>query len=176
MKRALALAALLCFGVGCSSNQSMTELGGKPSPEIMKSDNIFLKKIAVSNMTEIESSKLALEQSQNTALKTFAQHMIDDHTEAGSRVAALAAEKQAELPTKLDDDHQKLIDDLKAKSPGDFDKAFIDLQVAAHKEAIAFDNDEVDNGSDPDVRKLASHLQNTLNMHLRMAEDLQSSK
>ena len=176
MKRAFALLALFGLGAGCSSNQSMSDLGGKPSAEVMKSDNIFFKKITVANMTEIDSSKIALDQSQDVALKNFAQQMISDHTDAESKVAALAAEKGVELPTKIDDDHQKMIDNLKAKSGTDFNKAYIDLQVAAHKEAIDFDNDEVNNGSDPDVRKLASHLQNTLNMHLRMAEDLQSNK
>jgi len=168
--------SLLLLGVGCSSNQSMTDLGCKPSPEVMKSDNTFFKKITVSNMTEIESSKLALAQSQNPDIKGFAQHMITDHDAASAKVATLAAEKQVELPTKLDDDHQKMIDDLKARTGNDFDKGYIDLQVAAHKETIAFDNDEANNGSDPKIRALASKLQDTLNMHLRMAEELQSSK
>lgn len=171
----LVLLSVLGLAVGCGG-QSMSELGGKSSPEVMKTDNSFFKNVAVGNMTEIESSKIALEKSQDPSLKNFAQMMITDHTDAGSKVAAVAAQKMVELPTKLDDTHQKMIDDLSGKSGTDFNKAYIDLQVAAHKEAIAVANDEVNNGSDPDVRALASKLQIPFNKHLRMAEDLQSSK
>lgn len=171
----LIVLGLLALGMGCGG-QSMSDLGGKNSPEVMKTDNMFFKNITIGNMTEIESSKVALEKSQDPSLKNFAQKMIDDHSEAGSKVAALAAQKQVVLPTKLDDDHQKMIDNLSGKTGTDFNKAYIDLQQAAHKEAISVANNEVDNGSDPDVRALASKLQPKLNMHLRMAEDLQSSR
>jgi len=154
----------------------MTQLGGKPSPEIMKVDNGFFKNITETILTEVQSSQLALAQSQNPTLRSYAQQMITDHSAAHSKVIALAAKKQVELPTELGPDQQSMIDNLKSKSGQDFDKAYIDLQVAAHKRAIQIANDEVLNGSDADVRNLASNIQDSANMHLRVAEDMQGSR
>jgi putative membrane protein len=166
------IASLLLLVGGCG--QSMQDLGGSPSTTLADGDNNYFKTISLSNMTEIDSSKLALTQSQNADVKQFAQHMIDDHTNAANQVAALAAQKGVVLPTQLDSMHQSLIDDLTSKSGSDFDKAYIDLQVKAHNQTIAADQSEANNGLDPQVKQLANSLLDTLKMHLSMAEKLQS--
>ena len=175
-KQAFSIVGVLCFGIGCSSQPTMTQLGGKPSPDIMKIDNRFFKNITEATLTEDQSSQLALAQSQNPSLKKYAQQMIDDHMAGNSRVMEVAAQKQVVVPKDLDPDHQKMIDDLKTKTGTDFDKAYIDLQVSAHQQLIDAATDEQSNGSDPDVRKLASHVQDAANKHLRMAMDLQGSR
>ena len=171
-KRTCIVGGMLLLSVGCAS--SMKDVGGAPSPNLSNGDNDWFKMIALSNMTEIESSRLALTQSQSTYVKNFAQKMIDDHMMAGNEVASLAAEKQVMLPTKLDDKHQTLIDNLKNKSGGDFDKAYEDLQVNAHDMTVDNDQAEANNGADPQVKALASKLLDTLKMHLSMAQKLEN--
>jgi putative membrane protein len=100
--------------------------------------------------------------------------MIDDHRSAEGKVGSLAAEKGVALPSKLDSAHQDMVDDLKTKSGLEFDKAFIDDQVKAHKDTIEADKDEANSGTDPQVRALAGDLLGTLRMHLSMAEKLQN--
>jgi putative membrane protein len=128
--------------------------------------------ITISNETEIQTSRMALSQSQNESVKSFAQNMIDDHTAAEQKVNALAADLGVMLPTKLDDKHQKLVDDLRGKSGPDFDRAYAKLQVDAHKETIAADQSEANSGNDPKVKALAGELLGTLQHHLAMAETL----
>jgi putative membrane protein len=130
--------------------------------------------MAMANMTEIDSSRLALDSSQDSNVKMFAQRMIDDHTQAQQDLSSLAASKAVTLPSHLDATHQKMIDELKEKSGTDFDKAYVDDQIAGHKEAISADQDEANNGNDPQERALADRLLPTLNMHLSMAEKLQN--
>ncbi len=154
----------------------MSQLGGKSSPEIMKVDNGFFKNITENNLVEVESSQLELAQTKNLSLERYAHQMVTDHQASHSKVAALATEKQVDLPTELGPDQQKLIDNLKLKSGEDFDKAYIDLQVGAHQHAVDVATDEVNNGSDPDVRALASNIQDSANRHLREAQELQGSR
>jgi putative membrane protein len=151
----------------------MEDLGGKGNPNLSMKDNDFFKTITVANETEIQSSQLALTQSSSQDVRTFAQRMIDDHRLAEQKVGALAADKAIVLPTKLDSDHQSMIDDLKNKSGADFDQAYVKLQVQAHKDTIAADQDEADNGNDPAVKSLASQMLGTLQHHLQMAQALQ---
>jgi len=166
------IASLLLFVVGCG--QTMQELGGSPSPNLNDGDNGFFKTIAIANKTEIDSSRMALDQSQNSGIRDFAQRMIDDHTAAQNELSTLARQKQVTLPTRLDSEHQSILDDLKSKSSTDFDKAYLDVQVKAHKDTIAADQDEANNGVDPQVKGLAGRLLDTLNMHLSMAQKLQN--
>jgi putative membrane protein len=100
--------------------------------------------------------------------------MIDDHTAAEQKVSSLASKSGVMLPTKLDDNHQKLLDDLRGKSGPDFDQAFAKLQVDAHNETIDADQDEANFGRDPQVKALAGDLLGTLQHHLTMAEDLEN--
>jgi putative membrane protein len=176
LKQTVSTFSVLCFIAGCAKQPTMSDLGGKSSPEIMKVDNGFFKNITENNLVEVQSSQLELAQTQDTSLKRYAQKMVTDHQATNSKVAALAAKKQVDLPTEMGPDQQKMIDNLKLKSGLDFDKAYIDLQVTAHQHAVDLASDEVVNGSDPDVRALASTVQDSANRNLRLAQDLQGSR
>jgi hypothetical protein len=44
---------------------------------------------------------------------------------------------KATLPSALDAEHQKMLDDLKAKSGKDFDQSYDQVQLKAHRDAVA---------------------------------------
>src|SRR6476619_8393879 len=56
----------------------------------------FLAQASSANQFEIQSSQLALQASQNMAVRNYANVIIADHTQLGQRVAALGA--QARVP------------------------------------------------------------------------------
>src|SRR5690349_10548755 len=68
----------------------------------------FVTKASVANEFEIESSKLALEKSQNKKVRDFAQHMIDDHSKAGEELKSTVSDASLDTATvkeTLDDKH-----------------------------------------------------------------------
>jgi putative membrane protein len=172
MLRQFALCLAVMVLAGCS--ESMSQLGGKASPELSTGDNHFFKVVANANDTEVKMSQMALAQSQNAQVRQFAQHMIDDHTQAGKQVQALASQKDVVLPQQLDTIHQDLVDGLRGKTGADFDRAFMSAQVTAHQDTINNVKAEADNGSDQDVKQLAQQLLPKLQDHLRMAQQVQS--
>jgi putative membrane protein len=172
IKHTVVFAAVGIFFAGCS--QSTEQLGGKSSSSLSSMDNDFFKTITISNETEIQSSQLALIQSQTPAIRDFAEKMISDHQAAEKKVATLAGNKGVVLPARIDDMHQKKIDDLRDKSGAAFDKVYADLQVKAHQATIVADRDEANKGDDADVKALANELLPTLQMHLQMAQQMQS--
>ena len=88
----------------------------RPDPAKVTPTATFVQEAVVGNLFEIESSKLALDRSQNAAIKTFAKHMIDDHSAAGVKLAeAVTQAKLARPPLKLDARHQAILDDLAAR-------------------------------------------------------------
>jgi putative membrane protein len=172
LKKTLGVAAILLLVAGCT--ESLTELGGMPSTNLNDGDNAFFKKMALANMAEIDTSKLAIARSDNDKVKAFAQHMIADHSKVSQQLSDLADAKGVILPVELDSRDQTKLDALSSKSGMDFDHSYMDLQVTAHKQAIAADQDEADNGLDPDTKTFAGKMLDTLKAHLSMAEQLQS--
>src|SRR3954466_12551042 len=85
----------------------------------------FVKEVAISDMFEIQSNKLAQDKG-NAADKSFASQMITDHTKTSTELKTLvySGKVKAELPAALDSSHQSKLDKLKDKSGKDFSFGF----------------------------------------------------
>ena len=116
MKRTLILA------VGCGLFASVAF--AQTPPAGVPSAQDFVNKVAVSDMFEIQSSQIALAKQADADTKPFAEKMVQDHQKTSSELKALVegGKVKAKLPTALDSEHQKLLDDLKAKNGKDFDQ------------------------------------------------------
>ena len=89
----------------------------------------FVKKVAVSDMFEIESSKLA-QQKADAESKTFAGKMVTDHGKTSTELKSMvqSGKVKAQLPSALDDEHKKKLDELKAASGQQFDDKYDQMQ------------------------------------------------
>ena len=98
----------------------------------------FVNKVAISDMFEVQASQIALAKQADADTKPFAEKMVTDHQKTSSELKALidGGKVKAKLPTALDSEHQKLLDDLKAKSGKDFDQSYDQAQVKGHKDAV----------------------------------------
>jgi putative membrane protein len=133
----------------------------------------FVKEVAISDMFEIESSKLAQDKG-NAAEKTFASQMITDHTKTSTELKGLvtSGKVKAELPTALDSSHQSKLDKLKSESGKDFSSDYDSIQVSAHKDAVSLFERYAKGGDNPDLKNWAGKTLPTLKHHLEMAENL----
>jgi putative membrane protein len=134
----------------------------------------FVKKVAISDMAEIQSSQLALSRSPDADTKPFAEKMVKDHQQTSSELKTLidSGKVHASLPVALDAEHQKLLDDLKAKQGNQFDQAYDRMQIAAHEQAVALFEDYARNGDNPDLKSWAMKTLPHLQEHLAMAKRL----
>ena len=136
--------------------------------------NEFVTKVAISDMMEIQPSQLALDRQPDADTKPFAQRMITDHQQTSKELKALVegGKVKAPLPTGLDAEHQKKLDELKAKSGKEFDRAYDQMQLQAHEEAVALFSDYARNGDNPDLKAWAAKTLPHLREHLEMAKKL----
>ena len=95
----------------------------------------FVNKVAISDMFEIQSSQLALSKQPDNDTKPFAQRMVTDHQKTSKELKSLVdgGKVKATLPSALDAEHQKMLDDLKAKNGKDFDQSYDQIQVKRTK-------------------------------------------
>ena len=127
-----------------------------------------------SDQFEIQSSQLALQMSQNVAVRNMANLLIADHTRSTQMV--IAAAQSAGLtppPPTLLPPHQAMLDQLRSAGSGpSFDMAFKQLQVQAHQEALALHQNYSANGDVPAPRTVAGQIAPVVQMHLQHAQML----
>ncbi len=133
----------------------------------------FVKQVAISDMFEIESSKLA-QTKGNAAQKAFASQMIADHTKTSTELKGLVSsgKVKAELPTALDNAHQSKLDTLKGESGEGFSSEFDSMQVSAHKDAVSLFERYAKGGDNAALKDWAGKTLPALQHHLQMAEGL----
>ncbi|WIY54020.1 DUF4142 domain-containing protein [Devosia sp. YIM 151766] len=127
---------------------------------------------SVSNMFDIESSNLALEKSRRDDVRAFAEQMVADHTKAGDEMATAAAEEGVMPASQLDQQHQKLLDDLNDLDGEAFDAAYILAQQQAHDDAVALFEGYSTNGAAGPLKEFAAATLPTLQEHQAHARDL----
>ena len=151
-----ALASMMLAGCGAPSTPS------------------FVQTAAMSDMYEVEAGKLAAEKGQADAVKLFGQQMVDAHTKTTEELAGIVKIKniKVDVPTTLDAEHQKLIDDLNSASADSFDKTYSEQQVDAHQEAVDLFKKYAANGDDSDVKQFAEKTLPTIQHHLDEAQKL----
>lgn len=134
----------------------------------------FVTNLAVGNMYELQAAEVAQIKSSNADVKALAAMITRDHTSAGEKLMAAAptAAPDVMVPTALDQRRQGLIDNLNAASADDFDKVYLEQQVAAHNETLTLLNGFSDNTDAPALASLARELIAPVTMHRDRAQAL----
>jgi putative membrane protein len=173
MKKLLLAATALSFVSLAAGAQSIPEKTGMNSAMgIAPKTQDFVTEAAQSDMLEIESSKL-VDMKSDAKDKSFADQMIKDHTQTSTELKGLVGGKvQAALPTSMDKAHQDKLDKLKKVDGKDFVKAYEDMQVSAHKDAVSLFERYAKSGENADLKDWAGKTLPHLQTHLKMAQDL----
>src|SRR5271168_45576 len=75
----------------------------------------FVTRASNSNLFAIEESRLALDRSSDSQVKTFARRLVEDHESAEAELQAAAEGSGAAVPTALDEEHQARLTALLGK-------------------------------------------------------------
>jgi putative membrane protein len=138
----------------------------------------FIEKASISNQFEISSSRLALQNSQNEDVQSFARTMIEDHSQLGDQLKSVISTSSAKLKrpsVSMDSKHQRMLNELNKLSGDDFDKKYVAEQVAGHKEAAHLFDGYAHKGDNVDLKNFAQQNLPTIKEHLQHVEELQSS-
>jgi putative membrane protein len=164
MKSALA-AASLCLAMAAFAQQGSTS----------SADMMFAKKAAIGGMEEVQLGQLAVKNGKSDKVKQFGQRMIDDHSKANDQLKSIAGKDNITLPTQLDAKHQAMVDKMGALQGAAFDKAYMRDMVKDHEMDIADFQKEASGGMNSDLKDFAGSTLPTLQEHLRLAKEGNSS-
>lgn len=135
-------------------------------------DHDFAMKASASGLAEVNLSNLAVTRSQNSAVRQFAQQMVNDHTKANRELIALANRQQIPLAKTMDEKHQKLFEDLSKMDGNKFDHAYMEGMVKDHEEAVKLFDSESKDGKDEALKSWAGKTLPVLKKHLETARDV----
>jgi putative membrane protein len=137
----------------------------------------YLAQAGSSDQFEIQSGQLALQASQNPAVRNFANMIVADHTRSTQMLMAAAqgAGMSPPPPTILPQ-HQALLDQLRSAGSGPaFDQAFQQIQVQAHQQALMLHQNYAAQGDVPALRTVAGQIVPIVQMHLQTAQSLNTA-
>jgi putative membrane protein len=170
--RIVALALAITVGlVGSATAQTSSAPPVPARTPLPPVDQAFVQVASDANAFEVDSSRLALERSQDAEVRTLAQRLIVDHTAQQRALAARAQAAGLAVPTGPGPLVQALLERLRATPAGaDFDWLYLGLQTDAHLQAIAAFLDEAAHGRVAAVRSLARGALGALSAHYEFAK------
>jgi putative membrane protein len=148
-------------------------LDGKPAAATANvSDIVFIKALTFGSRGEVELGKLADSRASAAGVKSFAQRMVKDHSDANGKLASAARAAKVELPKDLDAEHVAAREELSRLKGKDFDLKYIDAQIKDHQKAVQLLIYEIGNGQSSETRRFAVQTLPAVMEHLEMAKSL----
>ena len=132
------------------------------------------------NQIDVEYGEIALKKATNADAKKFAQTMIDDHNAIIQQAVALATKlgvtpKDNAVTQSLLTGATAMKKTLNSKKGKDFDKAYIDNEVAYHEAVIStVKNVLIPQTQNAELKSLLESAMPLLQHHLEMAKMAQS--
>ena len=137
------------------------------------SDTITFAVVAASSsLLEIRSSELAQTKAKRQEAKNFAQQMLTEHQKSYQELKTLLSAKDQSIGTELLPKHQRMYSKLMAEEPKEFDDTYMELQVAAHREAVELFENAARSHQDNELRAFADRTLPHLRMHLETAKKI----
>src|SRR3954469_9167900 len=135
-------------------------------------DAIFVRAIAIGGRAEVIFAQLAEQRTQVTAIRQFAQRMVQDHTKANNRLIELARQAGLPIPEELDQDHRTERTSIEGLSGTAFDNAYIRGQITDHQQAVQLLEFEIVSGQDRALKQFAFETLPIVMQHLTSAQAL----
>lgn len=137
--------------------------------------------VVVANSVDIDAGKLAKSKSSSEEVKAFADRMVIDHTGVNQQAVALVTKlkvtpEESDTSRALKQGGADTLAKLKALKGKEFDKAYIDNEVAYHQTVIdALDKTLIPSAKNEELKALLVKVRPAFIAHLEHAKHMQMS-
>lgn len=156
---------------GTTAETTTTAISQGEAAEILKT----------ANEAEIDLAQAAKHRAENKEVKEFAKSMEDMHKESNKEAKKIF--KKADIDTKNNEmaksmkkDAKEKLADLKKKKGNDFDKAYIENQIAMHEQVLKDLNEKlIPAAQNPEFKAFLETTKAHVEEHLSKAQQIQQS-
>lgn len=155
MKNMIACASLLVLAAACAPMDTQVA-SSMPADATPTTAMPYVAMAGSSDLYEIESSRLALQEAPTPAVKQFAQMMIDHHTRTTQQV--MEAARSAGMtppPPSLLPPQRTMLDQLRPLRGAGFEQMYLQQQRTAHRMALELHQTYARSGDTAQLRQVA---------------------
>jgi putative membrane protein len=140
-------------------------------------DEDFLNRGFVSEMTEIKMSRLAQQKTSNKKIKNYASMILNDHQQIENELKKLSADKKIKLSDSINGGMQTIktaanqLNSSTEDMERNFDLEYVQMMIAGHRNAVNL-FEAGSKSKDPEIRAFAIKYLPMLRMHLSEAQEL----
>jgi len=133
------------------------------------------------NSVDIDTAKMAKQNTSNKAVKEFADTMVRDHTAVNAKATALVKKlgvtpQESDTSRSLRSDGDKKMAELKTMTAAQFDKSYVDNEVSYHEAVLGvLDKTLIPNTKNAELKSLLESARPIFVSHLEHAKKLQAS-
>ncbi len=166
-------AIMLAPLVWVACNDDNNNAGNK---SLNNTDEVFVENAARSNMAEIELGKVAVTKATDSLVKSFAQKMIDDHTQAQNELQGIANDfSGVNWPSDMGQSNTSIKSQLDSADTGfSFDTLYLGTQVRMHQNAQTTYQTATTTTTELRVKSYASKYLPYIQEHLDEADSLKT--
>ena len=154
-------------GEGTAGTQQMT-------------DSQIAMVVMTADTAEVSQAKMATQKAQNKQVKSFANHMMKDHSTNEHQVAQFDKKRkmtpeESQLSQTLTTQAQQTSTQLQGMTGAQFDKAYMDAQVQQHQMVLdALNNQLIPNAQNTQLKDMLEKTAKKVAQHLEMAKKIQA--
>jgi putative membrane protein len=169
--------ALAAIAGGCASGAEQEASNATPRV----TDAQIAAIVVAANAIDAEAGELAAARGSDAAVREFARTMVTDHRAVNEQAGALVTRlgvtpAENDVSKKLRADASAFQAELKAKSGAEFDRAYIEHEVAYHRAVIdALDQLLIPSAGNAELKQTLIAVRPAFLAHLNHAEQIQSS-
>lgn len=131
----------------------------------------FIANAHVECLTQVQLGHMAAEQAADAMIRELALRAIEDYEKATLDIARIAARRKLPVPESLDEEHRRVVDELREKSGKDFDAAYTSrIKDTQPKAIVLFQRGQ--RIKDPEISALASRALSMIESWARRTSSL----
>jgi putative membrane protein len=134
----------------------------------------LIRELINGNLYEVRLGQVAERKAVNAAVKRFAQRMIDDHSKMQNGWTTLASSNGFPITPELDAGDKAKVDQLEQLSGAEFDRAYMNLMIQGHQDAVNRLEGEARTANSAQVRAQLTNYLPVYQQHLSMAQQVGS--
>jgi predicted outer membrane protein len=156
------LVVAIGLAVGLVAGTTTAAAAVQPSEQ----DTAWMTAAHQANLAEIATGKMAQEKGTSATVKELGERFVTDHTKLDDSLKTLAGELNVTLPDQPNDEQKAVAEKLNAAAAGsEFDKMWIEQQLAAHAKSMKATQQELDMGEATQVKQAADAAMPVITAH-----------
>jgi putative membrane protein len=135
-------------------------------------DANLIRDVINTNLLEVRLGQIADQKAVNPSVRQFAQRMISDHSRLQNEWTSMASANGVSVNAQLDNASAAKVDQLNRASRWDFDRAYMNLMIQGHQEAVNRLQNEGQYAQSAAVRARVANDLPIVQQHLSLAQQL----